>query len=66
MNFSKENRNKIVRVVDILHVQIYSNNDIIILKLSMHVIRNIVIAILNAYINIVNLLNSLTLTEEAK
>jgi hypothetical protein len=63
MNFSKENRNKIVRVVDILHVQIYSNNYIIMLKLSMHVIRNIVIVILHAHISIVN---SLTLTEEAK
>jgi hypothetical protein len=63
MNFSKENRNKIVRAVDVLHVQIYSNNDIIILKLSMHVIRNIVIVILHAHISIVN---SLTLTEEAK
>jgi hypothetical protein len=63
MNFSKENRNKIVRVVDILHVQIYSNHDIIMLKLSMHVIRNIVIVILHAYISIVN---SLTLMEEAK
>jgi hypothetical protein len=63
MNFSKENRNKIVRAVDIWHVQIYSNNDIIILKLSMHVICNIVIVILHAHISIVN---SLTLTEEAK
>jgi hypothetical protein len=41
MNFSKENRSKIVRAIDILHVQIYSNNDINILKLSLHVIRNI-------------------------
>jgi hypothetical protein len=48
MNFSKGNRNKIDRAVDILHVQIYSNNDIIMLKLSMHVIRNIVIVILHA------------------
>jgi hypothetical protein len=63
MSFSKENRSKIVRAIDILHVQIYSNNDIIIMKLSLHVIRNIVIVILHAYIRIVK---SLTLTEEAK
>jgi hypothetical protein len=63
MSFSKENRSKIVRAVDILHVQIYSNNDIIIMKLSLHVIRNIVIVILHAHISIIN---SLTLTEEAK
>jgi hypothetical protein len=31
MKFSKENRSKIVRAIDILHVQIYSNNDIIII-----------------------------------
>jgi hypothetical protein len=66
MNFSKENHSKIVRAIDILHVQIYSNNDINILKLSLHVIRNIVIVILHAYISIVISLNSLTLTEEAK
>jgi hypothetical protein len=59
MKFSKENRSKIVRAID-------SNNDINILKLSLHVIRNIVIVILHAYISIVNSLNSLTLTEEAK
>jgi hypothetical protein len=63
MSFSKENRSKIVRAVDILHVQMYSNNDIIIMKLSLHVIRYIVIVILHDHISIVN---SLTLTEEAK
>lgn len=63
MKFSKENRSKIVRAIDILHVQIYSNYDIINIKLSLHVIRNIVIVILHAHISIVN---SLTLTEEAK
>jgi hypothetical protein len=63
MKFSKENRSKIVRAIDILHVQIYSNNDIINMKLSLHVIRNIVIVILHDHIHIVN---SLTLTEEAK
>jgi hypothetical protein len=63
MKFSKENHSKIVRAINIMHVQIYSNYDIMYIKLSLHVIRNIVIVILHARISI---LNSLTLTEEAK
>jgi hypothetical protein len=54
MKFSKGNHSKIVRAIDILHVQIYSNNDIINMKLSLHVIRNIVIVILHDHIHIVN------------
>jgi hypothetical protein len=54
MKFSKENHSKIVRVIDILHVQIYSNYDIINIKLSLHVIHNIVIIILHARISIRN------------
>ena len=63
MKFSKENRSKIVSAINILHVQIYSNYVIMYIKLSLHVIRNIVIVIMHARISIVN---SLTLTEEAK
>lgn len=63
MKFSKENRSKIISAINILHVQINNNYNIMYIKLSLHVIRNIVIVILHARISKVN---SLTLTEEAK
>lgn len=63
MKFCKGNSSKIISAINILHVQIYSNYNIMYIKLSLHVIRNIVIVILHARISKVN---SLTLTEEAK